>query len=199
MKIYLKQGVRLLFINDILCEVLRVLFEAFSERNIRVVMTSGSDGQHGLNSYHTIGYAWDFRTSEIPREQLPVVTYQIAMNLKRISQYFDVVLEHDPEHLHVEFDLRRQSREGTDIPSSTVLDNSNQEGKEQKKMAVSWKWLLSLVALALRPLMSAITEKFRDEIAEWIQKMYDKAKETDNPMDDLFFEWLAKMLSIDLN
>jgi len=65
-------------------------------------------------------------------------------------------------------------------------------------MAVDFKWLLTLVAAVLRPVMKAITSKFREEITEWLQGKYEEAKLTDNPWDDYLFEFLAKMLGVTL-
>lgn len=58
--------------------------------------------------------------------------------------------------------------------------------------------LLTLIANILKPLIGIVTKEFRDDVSKWVVDHYQKALATDNPWDDLFFEFLAKMLSVDL-
>lgn len=59
-----------------------------------------------------------------------------------------------------------------------------------------WSWLLDLAILILGPIVRLISVTFRDELTEFIQKKYKEALQTENPWDDFFFEFLAKLLGI---
>lgn len=65
-------------------------------------------------------------------------------------------------------------------------------------MAVSLPWLLGLIAVVIKPVVQALSKKFRDEIQRWITREYAEALETDNPWDDYLFTFLAKMLGVEL-
>lgn len=63
---------------------------------------------------------------------------------------------------------------------------------------VTMPWILKLIASLLKPIMAAVTVKFREEITEWLHKKYSEAQLTENPWDDYLFEFLARMLGVSL-
>jgi hypothetical protein len=78
----------------------------FERHGKECVITSGSDGKHGPNSYHYKGRALDLRTRHLRPEQV----HPIYMELRTaLGPQFDTVLEAD--HIHVEFDPKEPERE----------------------------------------------------------------------------------------
>lgn len=55
-----------------------------------------------------------------------------------------------------------------------------------------------IVALVLRPLISIITPMIKDLLEDSLGKLLGKARETDNPIDDIFVEFLFKILDLDI-
>lgn len=92
----LKPGVNLLGVQWQLFEASIKIEPIFNSAGAELVITSGVDGKHMIESLHYKGLALDFRTRDLkdPQDILKAVK---AM----LGQEFDVVLEKD--HLHVEF------------------------------------------------------------------------------------------------
>ena len=67
------------------------------------VITSASDGKHGLNSLHYKGQALDLRTRHINGQGLQAIYNKLKESL---GEQFDVVLEAD--HIHIEFDVKEK-------------------------------------------------------------------------------------------
>lgn len=197
MNIQIKPGVQLLFIDDRSLTVFNVVSEAFRLYGEVVVMTSAADGEHGKDSYHKDGLAWDFRAHFKPLYSRIYKT--IRTTLKNIDGCYDVVFEKQKgnEHIHIEYDQRRAEKLRSD---QTGLDIDNPKLREDLNMAnpTTTKWILSVAAVLLGNLVKIITKKFREELEEWVTKKYAEALETENPFDDLFFEFLAKMLDIEI-
>lgn len=61
-------------------------------------VTSITDGRHGVDSHHHIGWAFDLRSRDIP----PSVRPHLVANLKSALPGYDVVVE--STHIHVEYD-----------------------------------------------------------------------------------------------
>ena len=59
-------------------------------------------------------------------------------------------------------------------------------------------FFLSLALKVLTPLLSLVTQPIKDELTSFVKNLYIKAKNTESPIDDLFVEMLAKILSIEL-
>jgi len=197
MNIQIKPGVQLLFIDDRSLTVFSVVNEAFRLYDEVCVLTSAADGEHGKDSYHKDGLAWDFRAAY---NRLYSRIYKaIRTTLKNVDSCYDIVFETQKgnEHIHVEYDERRAQKQRSD---QTGLDINNPNLKEENDMAkaTTYKWILSVAALLLGKIVQEVTKKFRDEITEWVTKKYAEALETDNPWDDMFFEFLAKMLDVPL-
>lgn len=76
-----------------------VVAEAYAEHGFQCVITSGTDGKHGVNSLHYKGLALDFRTRHLP----PGVAGKIAARCReRLGNDYDIVVEGD--HIHGEYD-----------------------------------------------------------------------------------------------
>jgi hypothetical protein len=64
---------------------------------------------HSIRSYHPDLYAVDIRTRYF-KDKVKVLVYEtIRTKLKKISQYYDVVLESN--HIHIEYDKDRFNRD----------------------------------------------------------------------------------------
>lgn len=57
---------------------------------------------------------------------------------------------------------------------------------------------LSVRAVVLEPLLSALTPGIKKFLHEAIKSLYEKALITENPIDDFFVELLAGLLDVDL-
>lgn len=72
--------------------------------NVDMIITSGNDGKHMLNSKHYTDEALDFRTHHLE----PSMKEQLEREVKlRLGSDYDVILEdlNGPnEHMHVEYD-----------------------------------------------------------------------------------------------
>lgn len=80
---------------------LMIVRDVFESHNEDSILTSVVDGVHGAVSYHRAGFAADIRLPRLADIEL------IASDCRvRLGPEFDVVVESD--HLHVEFDVRRQ-------------------------------------------------------------------------------------------
>ena len=77
----------------------------WGELGYPVTYTSINDGRHSLTSLHYAGSAVDIRT----RDMRPQDAERGALLLRAaLGRDFDVVLERDPPHLHVEYQPRRR-------------------------------------------------------------------------------------------
>ena len=100
MHLSLKPGVRMFGIRPEMVLAATIVTSVYSEfNNAECVITSITDGEHGLNSHHKKGFAIDFRTRHIPEGWLDKLRTRIQICL---GDEFDVVLE--KTHLHVEYD-----------------------------------------------------------------------------------------------
>lgn len=70
-----------------------------NEYNVDLVITCGTNGQHGRSSHHYIGLAVDIRTRDLQEEYKLVVANKI---MNALGAEYDVVLE--STHIHIEFD-----------------------------------------------------------------------------------------------
>ena len=59
-------------------------------------------------------------------------------------------------------------------------------------------FIVRIVALVLRPLLSIISPMIADLLKDSLGKLLAKARETDNPIDDIFVEFLFKVLDIEI-
>jgi len=197
MNIQIKPGVQILFIDDRFLSVCNVISEAFRLHGEVCVLTSAADGVHGENSFHKTGLGWDFRAYFKPVYGRIYIT--IRNTLKQLDSCYDTVFEKQKgnEHFHVEYDQRRADKLRLDKTGLEIYNPNNKEVYDMAK-AANWTWLISLAATILGVILKNVTKKFRDEAEKWINDKYKEALETENPWDDMFFETLAKILSIEL-
>lgn len=66
-----------------------------------IVVTAANDGKHMANSLHYKNRALDFRIKDMTKEE---VEKFVAYMQNGLSSAYDVVLENNPPHLHVEAD-----------------------------------------------------------------------------------------------
>jgi len=59
-------------------------------------------------------------------------------------------------------------------------------------------WVISLIVSVLGPLLNLITPMLKEQLTSFVVSLYEKAKETSNPIDDIFVRFLAAVLAIDL-
>jgi len=62
----------------------------------------------------------------------------------------------------------------------------------------TWKWLLNLLAIILKPILSAITPLIKELFEESLLKLLEKARATENPVDDYFVELLFNIVDLDI-
>lgn len=64
-------------------------------------------------------------------------------------------------------------------------------------MAVSWKWIIELLAKALGPIMGLLTPLIASVLKGVLIDLYKKALVTSNPWDDFMVGLLLDILGID--
>ena len=73
----------------------------YIHRGQNFTVTSLNDSKHKVGSLHYKGRAFDIRT----RDLKGITPHEMALHLKaQLGTAFDVVVESDPPHIHVEFD-----------------------------------------------------------------------------------------------
>ena len=65
------------------------------------IVTSGNDGHHMPNSLHYKGLAMDLRTKDQTHEKITAFATRLQME---IGDDYDVIIEDNPPHIHVEYD-----------------------------------------------------------------------------------------------
>lgn len=191
----IKDTVKIGFINDLVITIFKIVCAAANKPGRTVCLTSAKDGEHGKNSYHKDGFAWDFDI--IGGDFTKAEIKEITLVLKSIDQFIDVVYETVPgnEHLHVEYDLRRKAKKEKTTGETAVKIQTNKINGGIS-MSNTWKWVINVVGTILGPILKLVTAKFRTELEDFIQKKYTEAKETENPWDDFLFETLAGLFKI---
>lgn len=199
MMIYLNQNVRLRFINDIFLDVIKTVYDIFSSYSQNTVITSGCDGKHMLGSYHYDGWAWDFRYRVFQGSRIPYEA--VRKRLKELSSYYDTDLDltKGNEHMHIEYDLRREARDDDTRKNQIQEEQEMTELQIPKHNSVSWEWLGKLLRVVLAPLIPIITKQIRDMIQDNVKTWWEKAKATENPWDDFLVQFIAGFLKIDLD
>lgn len=59
-------------------------------------------------------------------------------------------------------------------------------------------FIARIVSLVLRPLLEIISPMISDLLEDSLGKLLDKARSTENPIDDIFVEFLFKVLDIEI-
>lgn len=62
--------------------------------------------------------------------------------------------------------------------------------------ARNWSWVIRILQIVLAPLLAAITPLIKDLFEDSMIKLLEKARSTDNPIDDLFVEFLFDILDL---
>ena len=73
----------------------------FAAKGFDTWITSGVEGKHSTGSKHYVGHALDWRIKHVPKEFWPEIHREIVGAL---GGDYDVLLENDPPHIHVEWD-----------------------------------------------------------------------------------------------
>lgn len=80
-----------------------IIAAVWRSRGYTLTVTSGYDGEHREGSLHYDGYAEDYRTRDVAPGDLQTMVSTVRA---RLGTLYDVVLETQPPHLHVEYDPR---------------------------------------------------------------------------------------------
>lgn len=94
----LKPGVRARGVQPETVLAIVIAAKIYEAAGAEFVVTSITDGRHGVNSLHSCGLAFDCRTRHLSDDQKG----QIHVQLKAALPGYDVVLESD--HFHIEYD-----------------------------------------------------------------------------------------------
>jgi len=62
----------------------------------------------------------------------------------------------------------------------------------------NWGWLVTLIGLILKPLLKAISPLIKDLFEDSLYKLLEKARATENPIDDYFVEFLFDILDVEI-
>ena len=63
---------------------------------------------------------------------------------------------------------------------------------------VGFTWIIGILVQIFSTIMPIITPQLKKELEDFLVGMYNKAKETPNPCDDLLLKFLLRMLSISI-
>jgi hypothetical protein len=85
--------------------IMRKALEVCDDTIKNFTVTSTGDSVHGAGSFHPYGYAFDVRIWGYTKKGAEILTSELSTKLRKISIYFDVVLENN--HIHIEFDTQR--------------------------------------------------------------------------------------------
>ena len=58
--------------------------------------------------------------------------------------------------------------------------------------------LLDILGPIVRAIVGVVTPELRTAMQEWIKEFSEKARKTPNPFDDIFAEFLADVLGLDI-
>ena len=64
-------------------------------------------------------------------------------------------------------------------------------------MAWTIKSVLDFIVKILQPIVALVTPIIKEELDEFLLKLHEKAKKTENPYDDLFTAFLLDMFGIE--
>lgn len=104
-KIHAKDGVFFNKLIPLLQIAVLITKHVFEKAGFLYTLTSTTDGQHRLNSYHYTGKAFDSRTRHIQdQHKLDLIAVEVYDILERLDEHFQVVIENT--HLHIELDRK---------------------------------------------------------------------------------------------
>jgi hypothetical protein len=102
----LKPGVKLEGVCPEIVLALQVANTVYEDAGQRLTVTSVCDGTHKPGSLHYKGKAADLRLRDVPRARWETLREMVAA---AVGVEFDVVLELEPPHLHLELDPKPKS------------------------------------------------------------------------------------------
>jgi len=97
-----KDGVKINGIKPELTIGIIIANSVYKDHNYDLVITSVTDGKHSRTSLHYVGFAFDTRTRNVSKIDLPLIQKDLQ---EALADEFDVVLEKD--HFHIEFQPKR--------------------------------------------------------------------------------------------
>jgi len=65
-------------------------------------------------------------------------------------------------------------------------------------LKISKGWLLSIVLAVIRPLVKLVTPDIEKQMEKFVKDLYVKAQDTPNVFDDMFVEFIAELLDVEL-
>lgn len=97
---HIKPGVDLSGLSPQIGLAISLAIPLFQSHNAQLVITSVRDGKHMPGSLHYVGLAVDLRIRELPPHEWEPIVDQLRLAL---SKQYDVILETDPPHIHIEY------------------------------------------------------------------------------------------------
>ena len=100
--LFLKEGVSINGVKPEIIHAMHVAKDVWAAFNKDFTVTSVTDGKHGVNSLHYVGYAFDSRFTNLTDSQRIKAK---EMLVKALGDEYDIVMEAD--HLHLEYQPER--------------------------------------------------------------------------------------------
>lgn len=97
----MKIPVSLIGIRPEMSAAFPIIESVFVGMGSEAILTSGTEGEHKAGSLHPGGLATDWRSRHIREDLKQVVLVRLQ---KALQKQFQVLLEKNPEHFHIEFD-----------------------------------------------------------------------------------------------
>ena len=97
-----KAGVKLDKLQPQMTLALMAVERVWTAAGREPVLTSGNDGVHREGSLHYVGLALDFRSRNLSSNERYLFREQLE---DMLGDEFDVVLEFNPHHYHIEWDI----------------------------------------------------------------------------------------------
>jgi len=63
----------------------------------------------------------------------------------------------------------------------------------------TWKGIVRIIGLFLKPILALASPMIKEELRKLLQAWYNKAKATENPIDDYLVEFIAGLLSVNIS
>jgi len=98
----LKDGVSVNGLKPECIIALSICNEVYKNYGIDMVITSGTEGKHGTNSLHYVGFAFDLRINNIQYASDVDLIYKDIRDALTVE--YDVILESD--HMHIEYQIK---------------------------------------------------------------------------------------------
>lgn len=100
----IKQGVTIHGLTPQIVLGVLAAFEEYVKYGTELVITSGNDGTHAVNSKHYSGNAVDIRTHSLPNPRQDGQAIANILN-DNLGRDYDIIFEGD--HIHIEYDPRK--------------------------------------------------------------------------------------------